>query len=79
MVQMAPVSSGQLPADSTAADDALHRRSLDCLRDGSSVGQNKMHRHWSELQSFRYKLLPLAVSKQSQQNRRKYLSHNSYC
>lgn len=41
MVQMAPVSSGQLPADLTAADDALHRRSFDCLRDSTSVGQNK--------------------------------------
>lgn len=38
---MAPVSSGQLPADLTAADDALRRRSFDCLRDSSSVGQNK--------------------------------------
>lgn len=41
MVQMAPVSSGWLPADLTAADDALHRWSFHCFRDGFSVGQNK--------------------------------------
>lgn len=41
MVQMAPVSSVQFPADSTAADDTLQGRSFDCLRDGFSMGRNK--------------------------------------
>lgn len=70
MVQTAPVSSEQFPADSTAADDILQRWSFDCLRDGFSMGQNKTQNKL-EMQSFA--LLLLIGGEEFEYNAKKYL------
>lgn len=55
MLETVPMSSVQLLADSTAADDTLRRCSFHCLRNSFTMGVNKTHTDKNTSQKYNYK------------------------